>query len=495
MIFWNAPWFAAKILVRCLVLLPVSVFAAQTWYVSPTGNDAFPGTQLQPFRQISNALTKVHSGDIVLVADGTYRGFDVNGINGTSNAPIAIRAQGTNAIIQITTTRSDNRDTIFINDSTYVTVDGLRSFGANRAALRIQDGHHVTVRNCVFGNNATWGILTGQSPDLLIENNECYGSVDQHGIYVANSADRPVVRRNRCYDNHGSGIQLNADVNTPPGDGIITDALIEQNIIYNNGGNNGGGGGLNLDGVQNSIIRNNLLFTNHASGIILFMIDGAEGPRGNQILNNTIDMAPDGRWALGLKQTSGSNYVRNNILYNRNTGRGGLEFGSTNDAARTDSDYNVLNHITPDDGDTRLTLAQWQAQGKDLHSVTGSLAGVFIDANIGNYLLRTNSTALNAAQTSTNVTNDFDGNPRPSGPAPDVGCFELSPFALRILRSSNSVFQLNVSGGAGKTYQIESASALIGWSPMMTWVRSNQTMALTVSNQGAQRFYRANYTW
>src|SRR5215467_2049193 len=106
---------AVRVLVRSLFLFfPASAFAAQTWYVSPTGNDAFPGTQLQPFRQISNALTKVHSGDMILVADGTYRGFDVDGISGSNGAPIVIRAQGANAIVQVTTTRPDNRDTIFI---------------------------------------------------------------------------------------------------------------------------------------------------------------------------------------------------------------------------------------------------------------------------------------------------------------------------------------------------------------------------------------------
>jgi hypothetical protein len=141
-----------------------------------------------------------------------------------------------------------------------------------------------------------------------------------------------------------------------------------------------------------------------------------------------------------------------------------------------------------------LTLAQWQAQGKDLHSVTGALATVFIDANAGNYLLRTNSPAVNTAQSSTNVLNDFDGNPRPTGPAPDIGCYELSPFFLQLLPLSNSVFQLKVLGGAGKVYQIESAAGLTGWSPIMTWVRSNSPMVLAVTNQGAKRFYRANYT-
>lgn len=390
----------------------------------------------------------------------------------------------------MTTDRSDNRDTIFINDSSYVTVDGLRSFNGNRAALRIQNGDHVTVRNCVFGNNSYWGILTGQSPDLLIENNECFGSSNQHGIYVANSADRPIVRGNRCHHNNGSGIQLNADVNTPPGDGIITGALIENNLIYDNG--RGGGGGLNLDGVQDSIIRNNLLFTNHASGIIFFQIDGAEGPRGNQVLHNTIDQATDGRWALGIKQTSGTNYVRNNILLNRHSFRGGIQFGDPTDASRTDTDFNVVSIISTNDGDTTLTLAQWKLLGQDAHSVTGALASVFVDANAGNYLLRTNSPALDIAQPS-GVTNDFDGNSRPSGSAPDIGCYEASPLRLQMLSQTNG-FRLKVSGGAGRSYRVETAAGMTNWSLIASFVRSNRPIALTVTNGNGQRFYRASWS-
>jgi parallel beta-helix repeat protein len=86
---------------------------------------------------------------------------------------------------------------------------------------------------------------------LLLENNECFGSVAEHGIYVSNSGDRPVLRRNRVHDNNASGIQLNADLSAG-GDGIITGALIEANVIYNNG--TGGGAAINLDGVQNSIV-------------------------------------------------------------------------------------------------------------------------------------------------------------------------------------------------------------------------------------------------
>ena len=79
----------------------------------------------------------------------------------------------------------------------------------------------------------------------------------QHGIYVSNSGDWPVLRANRVHDNAGAGIQLNADA-SQGGDGIITGAILEDEVIYNNG--SAGGSAINLDGVQYSTIRNNLLF-------------------------------------------------------------------------------------------------------------------------------------------------------------------------------------------------------------------------------------------
>jgi hypothetical protein len=52
-----------------------------------------------------------------------------------------------------------------------------------------------------------------------------------------------------------------------------------------------GGAAINLDGVQDSVVRNNLLYDNHATGIVNYMGDGAEGPQGMSILHNTVDQA------------------------------------------------------------------------------------------------------------------------------------------------------------------------------------------------------------
>lgn len=397
---------------------------ASTYYVDPSGNDANDCSVTRPCREIRRPLTLVRAGDTITVADGTYRGFDVRNVNGLTGRPIIILARGRNAVVTATTDRPDNRDNIFVTVSSFIVIDGLRTFSAPRAGLRVDQSPNVTIRNCVFGNNTRWGMFTDFSDDLLIENNEAYGSAMEHGIYVSNSGDRPVVRGNTVHDNAASGIQLNADA-TQGGDGLITGAVIENNVIYNNG--RAGGAALNLDGVQNSMVRNNIFYNNHASGIAAFRIDGAQGPRGLQIYHNTIDMPADGRYALRLTDTTGRSTIRNNILYSQNTSRGGISFNTAADAANADSDYNVFGGaaaVTPDDGTTRYTLAEWQARGFELNSLTATLAALFVSPGV-DYHLRAGAPAIDRGQRLVDVTVDFEGQIRPRGATSDIGADEF----------------------------------------------------------------------
>jgi hypothetical protein len=403
-----------------LLALSSSAVAATTYYVAPSGSDANACAQTTPCRQIRRALTLVVAGDTILVADGSYLGFDVRDLVGTAGSPITIRAQGAGAQVTPTTDRSDNRDTIFITYSSYIVIDGLRSFSATRAAVRVDSSPNVTIRNGVFGNNTVWGIFTDFSDDLLIEKNECYGSVQQHGIYVSNSGDRPVVRGNRVHDNHDSGIQLNADL-SQGGDGLITGALIEDNVIYNNGA--GGGGSINLDGVQDSIVRNNLLYNNLNTGIVNYQGDGAAGPKGMQVLNNTVVQAATGRWAMLIWSSAGPNVVRNNILYHPSASRGSIDYLSATDVLDTDSDYNVITNVTPNDG-TVYTLAQWQAQGHEPHSITATPSALFVDPASANYHLSATSPAIDRGQALANVPDDIEGRLRPVGVTWDLGAYE-----------------------------------------------------------------------
>lgn len=427
--------------------------AGSTYYVSTAGNDSNDCSQATPCREIRKALTLMKPGDTALVADGKYKGFDIDGKNGAIGAPVSIKAQGSNAEVTPTTDRPDNRDTIFITSSSFIVIDGLRSFNANRAAVRVDSSDNVTIRNGTFGNNTNWGIFTDFSNDLLIEYNECYGSQKEHGIYVSNSPDRPVVRGNRVHNNSGNGLHFNGDISIG-GDGLVMDALVEDNVIWGNGKT--GGGGINMDGPRGSTIRNNVLYDNHASGITQYKIDAADGPKDDEIYHNTIDMASDARWALLIRDTAGPMKVRNNILYDRNPGHGGLSFGDPSDVNRTDSDHNIMDKVTPDDGNTIYTLAQWQALGHENDSLSATPQAIFVNATNRDYHLANASPAIDKGETLSSVTRDIEGNPRPMGNASDIGAYESggAPNPVKVSASASpkyGIAPLNVSFAVSAT--------------------------------------------
>jgi Right handed beta helix region len=308
----------------------------------------------------------------------------------------------------------------------------------------------VTIRNNTADLNGRWGILSGFSDDRLIENNVTSRSQVEHGIYVSNSGDRPVIRGNVSWGNRANGIHMNGDL-SQGGDGLISNALVEGNTIYENG--RGGGSGINCDGVQDSRIQNNLLFDNHASGISLYRIDGGDGSRNNVIAHNTIVQAADARWAINIQNASTGNRLRNNILYNQHSFRGSISL-SADSLPGFASDFNVvMERFTLDDGGSVLTLAQWRsATAQDTHSLVASPAQLFVSAAGHDYHLIASSPARDAGLTLAEVARDIAGTPRPVGSASDIGAFELADATLvaAVLPSSRSV-QVNVPATAFAT--------------------------------------------
>lgn len=394
--------------------------ATRTLYVDPSGSDSTgSGSQSKPWKTIGKAVDASTAGDLILINPGTYaETITIEEKHGTSASPITFKANGAGVKIDGT---ASSRDAVFVTFSSYVVIDGWTVMDAPRAGLRIDSSDHVTVRNGVFGDNGYWGIFTDFSDDLLIEYNEAYGSVHEHGIYHSNSGDRPIIRGNIIHDNYAAGLHMNGD-ESMGGDGTISGAVVEGNIIYNNG--SGGGAAINMDGVADSIVRNNLLYNNHASGIAVYQIDGAVCSQNNQYLNNTIVMASDSRWAIMIAAAECiNNKIFNNILYTAQSYRGSISLNAW-PITGFQSDYNVvMDRFTTDDGDTRLTLAQWQALGNDAHSVIANPSQLFV-APGSDFHLKSGSPAIDAGRTLANVTSDLEGTSRPLGNAYDAGAYE-----------------------------------------------------------------------
>ena len=399
-------------------------FSQSTFYISNTGSNSNNGLSLNTaFETLQHAADIVSAGDSVLVVNGNYVGFDIR-TSGTSNQPIVFKALSND--VTINTRNPVTTDGINIENANYVEVHGFNVINQPRAGIRIVVSDFIKIKNNNCSNNYKWGIFTGFTDDILIEGNSCSFSEDEHGIYVSNSSDRPTIINNHSFNNNGCGIHMNGDLSMGD-DGIISDAVITGNIIHDNGV--GGGSAINMDCVQGSKIYNNLIYNNHATGIAMYQIDGAEGSKNNKVFNNTIVHPTDGRWAVLIVNGSTGNTVYNNILINNHSFRGSICIDEDSKAGFV-SDYNlVVNRLSDDDGNSNMSLTSWQSLGYDTYSqIVQDENQIFVDPNNSNFHLLPSSQPVNIGTSLVNsvVSFDIEGVSRPQGSGFDIGAYEFT---------------------------------------------------------------------
>jgi len=362
------------------MLVCVSVSVAADYYVAMDGDDDNPGTSGEPWATIQHAADTAAAGDTIHVMAGyytqtarfTHPGAPGNLIRCVAEGSVTVDAGGADWGLFV--------DGYEDNNGRYVEIAGFIVTGADRGGVRISWADGTVIRNCECFGNGRWGIFTDYADDIQLLDNTCHNNIDEHGIYVSNSGDRPTIRGNICYGNNASGIQINADP-AMPGDGITSDALVENNICYDNG--SAGGAAINLASVRDSVIRNNLLFGNHAGGIAGWG-DG-NGPdwgcKNDVFVNNTIIFdARDGRCCMSHKEARTNAVILNNILIGGDDGA--LEF-DTDSLAGMLSDYNIMHSLSGDvvvteEDISYLTLPQWQAGGQDAHTFNVDPGTLFI---------------------------------------------------------------------------------------------------------------------
>jgi parallel beta-helix repeat protein len=424
------------VVVAAIVLLAPHARATD-WYVATTGSDSNLGTSpSQPWRTIQRAVNEpVAPGDTVHVADGTYAGWATD-VAGTPDAPITWIADGSNVVIDRPPSSGPGNpeDNIRLMYADWNVIDGFRSIGAPRGGIAVR-GDDVTpivgciVRNCVCDANQTWGIFDAFANGCTYEGNTCSNSVEEHGIYHSNSGDDGVIRGNLLFGNRGCGLHMNGD-ESMGGDGVISRMLVERNVIRDVG--RGGGGAINMDGVQDSTIRNNLIVDAHASGIIGYRIDAADAAKDNVICFNTVIMASDGRWALKLVDGSTGCTVFGNVLYRDHSFRGSLSVDAASLPGLLSDGNVVVDRFSVDADSTKISLAQWQAySGQDTSSILitpGELDTYFVDPAGGDWHLEDGAPAVDAAPAALGAAaaprEDFEGARRPAGAGYDVGCDE-----------------------------------------------------------------------
>ncbi len=450
--------------VLAVLLTACEGLAQSTYYVAPAGqggSDANAGTLAQPWLTLQRAANGRVPGDTVIALPGTYAGFNV-GVSGTAAAPITFRgtrgANGEWLTVVDTAAATFNgqahKARINMDTVSWIVIEDFEVTGSNdqrvsKAGVRAvapagSSAGNIAVRRCHVHHNGEWGVFTGHVNAMLVEQNLIHEMWDEHGVYLSNSGDNHIVRDNVIWGNSSNGLHVNSDA-SQGGDGVISNVLVERNTFYSNGGGSmyingsgvlttstGGGSAVNFDGVQGSVIRNNLMYDNRASGVSLYRIDGLLGASNNVVVNNTIINASNGRWCVNISDGSTNNTVFNNILLNYHSFRGAI-ISTADSLPGLVSDYNVVIDRF-DRGTGVINLAAWRsATGQDVHSTAlaaGSWPALFVNLAGSDHRLASSSIARNAGAAALNGRSapsvDRLNFPRPQEGVFDIGAYEFA---------------------------------------------------------------------
>jgi hypothetical protein len=279
-------------------ILGTQLVDAATYYVATTGNDANLGTSSQPVKTIPQGISKLQSGDTLVIKPGTYAQRISNIPSGTSETNrTVIKAEQAGTVIL----KPSGAGHIALVGSSgqYITLEGLIIDGANTTSgygLRLernsdfsQQANHITVRNLEVRNTI----------------NSCIGVAGHHhlltGLYVhhcnpTSSSSRGV---HGLYWSARDSILENTLVSTVSGYGIQ---------LYDSG---------RADQIVNNLLRNNIFTKNGLGGVTVY-------GNNNKFYNNVLY---DNNH--GLETRYSGNIVCNNIAYG-NRQQNLADYGSGN---------------------------------------------------------------------------------------------------------------------------------------------------------------------
>jgi hypothetical protein len=371
-----------------LVATGPSSAASGTYYVSPSGSDANPGTLDQPFATVQRGLQALQPGSTLYLRAGTYAAhIDSNAQTipaGTSwSSPVTISGYPG----EVATLRPGGGANV-VNFGhgyvQYVTVSNLviDATGVESGISLINGAHHNRFENCEV-RNSTWdGIILayGSGPTeynefLKLKVHDVGLSGHGHGIYIMTSNN--LVAGCEFYNSNKWGVQI---YNGYPSERANAN-VIRGNKIHHCGTLAAGtGGGITIGCGNDNLAYDNVLWSN------LVGIDTIwGGPAYTRIYNNTIYGGGGQGITIGPDVTGAR--VMNNIAY-RNNGE----------------------------------IIDYASSTQKSNNLTSNPA--FVNAAGADFQLQPGSPAIDAGTTLSEVTNDITGKLRPVGGAYDIGAYE-----------------------------------------------------------------------
>jgi len=250
------------VLVVALAIFLIPTFALDAnWYVSPEGDDANDGSELNPWRSIQYAVYKATAGDTIKVMDDDDEATDdyVENIDVYKSLTIE-RYNDNGANPQVKTSRVG--ESVFYVAADNVIIDGLDIYGSNGFGVSLNEVSNCIIKNSRCGwdvdHKNSYGIGLSSSSNNTLSDNVC-SSNDSSGIRLSSSSNN-TLSDNICSSNNSYGIGLSSSSNNTLSGNTCSSNNSSDIWVYS---------GIGLSSSSNNTLSGNTCSSNNSSGIIL----------------------------------------------------------------------------------------------------------------------------------------------------------------------------------------------------------------------------------
>jgi hypothetical protein len=366
-----------------------NVLSASTfYYVSPSGDDANPGNQAQPWKTLNKAASVAMSGDTVLIMPGTYNEKLVPVTSGSSGKYITFKAAKGSVILDGTgmslSSGGFGDGIVNIAGKSYIKIQGLTVKNSSQTGVNIQPDSS--------GTKSSYIEISG----MTILNST------QVGIKATNSQNITIDGNTINYVKYSSGIGIWGCNSVVVDHNTIVNAHVESE---SNGGHEES---LSIASTTNFEVKNNdISMSGHDGYLGNEGIDVKEASQHGKVHNNYIhDYAEDGGglYVDAWKAVSPSlNNIDVYANYLKNTATG-INIGS--EQGGTAENINVYNNIVYNTGSVGIGVPGRTGDGlrKNINIYNNTIykaqynggAGIYItSSNIKNIVIRNNIVYFN----------------------------------------------------------------------------------------------------
>lgn len=427
-----------------VLLCVISVSFSNTFYVNqrhPVAGDSNPGTRQQPWFTIQKAASDATAGDTVFVASGTYQEQVIFKNSGIEGHPIVFLAMpGAEVIIDGSQQSFPGwQGLVDLSETNYITFSGFYVQNSPTTGIFADEASHLVIQNNHTMDTASSGIGIWNCNNITIHGNEVERAciLGQHECITFSNTGNFVISENHIHDSGpgnrgGEGIDIKDGchhgqvfanhVHNLQQIGIYIDSWkrhtyqieITKNRVHDCEGLAvaSEAGGL----LEDIWFVNNIVYHNQHCGLMIGSWGDvavmARPMRNIKIINNTFFDNGWNEWGGGINVENSEAkqvVIRNNILSKN------LSFQIANEGHLSELELIVEHNLI--DG-----YRNYAAE------ITGSQAilahPLFEDAAHYNFMLTSDSPAIDSGSSIDAPLDDFGGIKRPQGTAIDIGAFE-----------------------------------------------------------------------